>query len=256
MVQEVYKICGCGSGKKFKWCCKNKPVDNRSLYEKISSGEIPFSARVYSTNGESSSIKIENASVTIGGLKKMVINQPVVLSTNGICGEETASAAVSISVPVNGNSIGNIYTSGNASVESQSGIALPNISIFNGKKRLKKEGINGLHVTVYIGLQRNTGRNFLCILFGRSGQKEEINSEGVKNRPHIEVYPDGNGKFIRIKSHCCEISSECTYEPVTGETKILSLIIVSKELRESVELKFNHSKDEIILESVEFERKT
>ena len=146
--EPVNKKCACGSGKKHKNCCGKK-----------SKGfEQQFHASIRASEGTSAEMEILSVSVSDGVMNKQIVSSPVNLSVNSVKGEKTDKASVSLSVPVRGQPIGVVSTSGNATAVA--GLTTPSVSIGNGKKKIKEEGKNGLYVTAYVGKQKETGLNF------------------------------------------------------------------------------------------------
>ena len=253
--EPVNKKCPCGSGKKHKNCCGKKSEGFRRLLTRIRNGEIPLSASIRASEGTTAEMQIIKASVSNGVVEKQLVSSPVSLSVNSVSGEKTENASVSLSVPVRGQPVGVISTSGNATAVT--GVSAPSISIGNSRKRVKEEGENGLYVVAYISTQTATGRDFLNILFGTTGQPEHLDDNGTKQRPHISIYPDGAGKFVRVSSHQCQISSQSEYDSGTGSSRISSLKILSHELHEEVELIFKNSGSNVVLDQMQFvQRKT
>ena len=115
MKHGVNSKCRCGSGKKYKNCCKAKNEGLRQLYKKITNGEIPFGARVISSNGESGSMEIKKVTITRNGQTRVLLDDQLKISTNTITGDKTELSIASISIPTKGAQDGSINTVGNAS---------------------------------------------------------------------------------------------------------------------------------------------
>lgn len=251
--------CDCESGKKYKNCClkNNEPTKGffpkieKGLYDKIVDGELPFFSRIISENGEVSSMEISNASVTINGETKILIDENITLSTNTVSGDKTKKSVALIKIPVIDTSKGTIETLGNAQVVNEQNHL--DIEINNSKNKLSIRSPKGLFASLKISTQRNLGFNFLTILFGVKNNIEFVNDEGRKNRSDIAMYPSGNGKFIRISDEngdydsTWEITNEITYET---ENKIMypSLITLSSSVHnEKLTLNFNYQNGKVKL---------
>lgn len=208
MKPKVNSLCPCGSGKKYKRCCRDRPGGPETLYQKIVSGKIPLGAQIVNTSGEASSMEIRRASVTQAGETTVLIEEKLVLSTNATVGDRTAKAGAMLSVPIDGKSPGTIATHGNASVSNDR--QSPGVALVDGKQVLKASK-DGFFVVVKRKFQRNTGLPYLQVLFGRKGQSEALDASGTKPRPHVDFHPDGNGKYVRLTGHDCEIEGQMRY---------------------------------------------
>jgi hypothetical protein len=216
----------------------------------IAGGEIPVTAQVRSTNGESSSMEISNASFTRDGVTTVLVDDTIVLSTNSTSGDRTSNAAASLSVPVDGTSLGTIHTHGNASV-SNSG-RYPAVAVAGGRKKLKHSK-NGLFVVVKKQRQRDTGLEYIQVFFGHEGQSEDLDETGTKPRPHIDLHPDGNGKYIRLSGHDCKIESQMVYSGATRTVQPDVLRIRSIELGVTAEVVFStQNRDEYVVQEIRF----
>lgn len=196
-------------------------------------------------------MEVHHAAVTRDGLTTVLLDEKVTLSTNSISGDKTDNSFASISIPADGVSPGIIRTVGNASVSND---AIPTkILLASAAKKLKATSNSGLFVVARIGLQRDTKINFFDFLFGRHGQDESVDEAGQKQRPHIAFYPDGNGKFIRLASHNCELEGELQYSASSRLVVPKKLLIKSADFAETVELMFSlSSSGPTVLESICF----
>ena len=251
MISSANQPCPCGSGKKYKSCCRAKDEGIRQLFEKLASGQLPFRAEIISSNGEPSSMEVHHAAVTLGDLTAVLLNEKVTLSTNLTSGDKIKDSSAAISIPADGVSPGIAKIVGNASVSND---GLPTkILLAGGVKKLKETSKTGLFVVARIGLQRDTQIEFFDFLFGRRGQDERIDEAGHKQRPHIAFYPDGNGKFIRLVDHNCELEGELQYDASSHQVAPKVLYIKSADFAEIVELMFSSSSSgPTILESICF----
>lgn len=236
MIYSANMQCHCGSGKKYKRCCRAKDEGMRNIFEKIASGQLPFRAEIISKNGEASSMEVHHASVTQDGRTTVLLDEKITLSTNSTSGDKTTASVASISIPTDGLSLGSIRTVGNASVSNVANH--PKISLAAGKKKLKTKSESGLFVVVRTGLQRDTQIEYFDFLFGVSGQTERMNDAGEKQRPHITIYPDGNGKFIRLSGHNCEIESDMQYSSDARQVLPQLLRIKSLDTGKTIEAIF------------------
>jgi hypothetical protein len=223
----------------------------RSLFHKILSGQIPFGARIVSKNGETASMEVKNVSITQGGKTTVLLDEKMILATNLTNGDRTANSVASISIPTDGLSPGAIRTVGNASV---SNIARPlKVALAGGVKKLKAKSDSGLFVVARTGFQGDTEIAYFDFLFGMSGQSEGVDDLGIKQRPHIYLYPDGNGKFIRLAGHNCEIESDMQYCSSAHQVLPQKLRIKSIDFGETVEVIFStENPDEVVLTEIHF----
>lgn len=223
----------------------------RSLFEKISSGQLPFEAQIISKSGEASSMEVSHASITQNGRTTVLLDEKVTLATNSTHGDKTTSSVASISIPANGSSPGAIRTTGNASVSNAAQFQA--IALAGGVKKLKATSDSGLFVVARIGLQRATQIEYFDFLFGVRGQSEEVDESGEKQRPHITIYPDGNGKFIRLSGHNCEIEGDMQYNAGTHRVLPQQLRIKSTDLGETIEVTFStENSAPVVLDAIRF----
>lgn len=196
-------------------------------------------------------MEVHHAAVTLDGLTTVLLNEKVTLSTNSTSGDKTKDSSAVISIPADGMSPGIVRVVGNASVSNDRLSA--KILLAGGKRKLKASSKSGLFVVARIGLQRDTQIEFFDFLFGRRGQEERIDEAGHKDRPHIAFYPDGNGKFIRLVGHNCELEGELQYDASSSQVAPKVLRIKSADFAEIVELKFSSgSSGPTVLESICF----
>ena len=224
----------------------------RTLFEKLASGQLPFTAQIRSQSGESSSMEVHSASITQHGRTTVLLDEKVTLATNSTRGDKTTTSVASISIPADGVSLGAIRTVGNASVSNVS--RPPKISLFGGKKELKAKSKSGLlFVVARIRLDDATQIECFDFLFGARGQSEDADESGVKQRPHIALYPNGNGAFIRLAGHNCEIESDMKYHSEKRQVIPQQLRIKSTDSGQTIEVEFSaENPDEIVLNDIRF----
>jgi hypothetical protein len=196
-------------------------------------------------------MEVHHAAVTRDGLTAVLLDEKVTLSTNSTTGDKTEHSSASISIPADGISPGIIRTVGNASVMNNA--ISTKIRLAGGAKKIKEKSSYGLFVVARICLQRHSQIEFFDFLFGRRGQDENVDEAGQKQRPHIAFYPDGNGKFIRLAGHNCELHGELQYSATSREITPKKILIKSADFRETVELVFSFSSSgTTVLESICF----
>lgn len=221
------------------------------LFEKLSSGQLPFSAQIVSRNEETASMEVLHASITQGGQTTILLDEKIDLATNLTRGDRTKSSMASISISTDGFSAGTIKTSGNASVSNVG--QFPKVALANGAKKLKANSNSGLFVVARTGFQRDSKIGYFDFLFGMRGQSEGVDESGYKQRPHIALYPDGNGKFIRLRGHNCELEADMFYCVGTRQIVPQQLRIKSLESGETVAITFSADNPaEIILTKIFF----
>jgi len=209
----------------------------RQLFEKPASGQLPFRAEIISSKGAPSSMEVYHAAITRDGLTTVLLNEKVTLSTNSASGDKTENSSASISIPADGMSPGIIRTVGNASVSND--VIPTKILLASGAKKLKEKSNSGLFVVARIRLQHDTQIEFFDFIFGRCGQDESVDEAGQKQRPHIAFYPDGNGKFIRLAGHNCELEGELQYSAASRLVVPKKILIKSADFAETVEIMFS-----------------
>jgi SEC-C motif len=249
--QSANDPCRCGSGKKYKRCCRARERAWDTFQSRLHEGSIPFVAQVRTNGGASNSFTLQEASVTRGNFKKDLLTAPITLSVNQTNGSQTQEAHAQLVIPAMGSSTGTATTAGNAAVT----MVLPSLQLVlsGGEKRLKISSPSGMFAILRVALQRNDGTQYFDVLFGQTGQSEEIGESGKKNRPHIAISPDGNGKFMRLDGHKCEVESAMTLDSSSGPIYPDTYRIRSLELNACIELRFSRSgPTEIELQSARF----
>ena len=243
--------CHCGSRKKYKRCCRPRDRTWDSLKQKLQDGSLPFFAQVRTEGGSTNSFTVHEATVTRGYFKKDLLTAPVTLSINETAGNLTQVAHAQLVVPTSGTGTGTAATTGNAAVSmGQSNFEL---ALAAGKKSLRLSSSNGMFAVLRVGRQRNDGTQYFDVLFGRSGQSEEINQSGQKMRPHIAIAPDGNGTFLRLEGHQCEVESTMAIGSASGPIYPDTYRIRSLELAACIELRFVRTGANVIeLQSASF----
>lgn len=242
--------CPCGSGKPYKRCHRDNDIALRELSRKAMAGELKPFAQIISENSEPSSMQFGNVSITEGGVTKVLTEGMVTLSTNTIPGDVTEKSAALIMLPPDGTT-GSISTTGNATVSS--GAYPLALRLNTTAKKMKATSISGGYAIAKIGRQLNTQQDYFDFLFGLKGQAEIIDPSGRKERSHIALFPDGNGKFIRLEGDGCEISTEQSY--VAADNLILprKIKIRAPQFQEMLVAEFSATDSVVELVSISFE---
>lgn len=250
--------CFCGSGKKYKNCCLNKLQNVSTLesqnewnewVERVS--KLPFRAEIISKDGSHGSMKVYSAKIIRDGHEEILFQDEIELNTNSISGDSFEQSKAILIVPQN-NEEAKITTIGNALVSNTT--TINDIALNGNKKKLKEKIESGVFASVQIGLQRNTGQKYFQLFFGISGKKEKIDSSGMKDRPHIDFYPSGNGKFIRLSDYKCTLEVESGYDK-NKKTIFPSLIsILIEDYNEKLEIEFKYEDDKAILSKMKFKK--
>jgi hypothetical protein len=167
----------------------------------IRAGDLPFSVRISSSDGEGSEILMEQASVTIDGRTTVVVGGPLALAVNAVDGEKAADSSAAISIPVDGVSPGVIRTAGNATVSV--GAVQSSLALSGNVNRLKARSTNGLFAVARVKIQYLNDHQYFDLLFGVRGLAELPDAAGQKQRPHLAFRPDGSGQFIRLAGTRC-----------------------------------------------------
>ena len=236
--------CHCGSPKKYKRCCRDRDRGRASLQQKLQDGALPFFAQVRTDGGTTGSLTVHSATVTRGFFKKDLLTAPITLSVNATTGNHTKIARARVVVPAVGTEAGTTATTGNAAVTM--GPVRFEIALPAGTKKMKLSSPTGMFAIIRIRTQGDDGSQYFDVLFGRSGQSEDIGESGLKQRPHIAVAPDGNGKFLRLDGHQCEIESSMRVESSSGPIYPESYRIRSLELSTCIELRFVRTEPNVI----------
>jgi hypothetical protein len=251
--------CPCGSGKKYKKCCLGKS-QNIPAFEsqdewnewigKVS--KLPFRAEVISKDGSECSMKVSSAKIIRDGQEEILFKDEIELKTNSVNGDEIEHSNAIFIVPQN-NEEPKVIKLGNASISNTTQII--DISLSDNKKKLKVKSKSGLWASAKIGLQRDTGQKYFQLFFGIEGKDEIIDSSGMKNRPHIDFFPSGNGKFIRLSDFRCKLEFESGYNK---EKKVIfpsKAKIVIEDHNENLEIDFEYEANKATLIEMIFKNK-
>lgn len=213
---------------------KAEKKEKKEWMEKISN--LPFTTQVRSENGASYSVSVNSAHVTKNGITTELFNDEITLSTNQGEGEQTKKSYASVSFPQNNESMPEFLTGGNANVKN---IYEPYLIAIEGdKKEFKIKSAKGLFATIEIDFRRDCNFNCFEIYFGEAGRKETINQNGVKSRPHLTIFPDGNNKYFRFVNYKCKIESKLGYD--VNEKKIfpIELTVFFEDYSEQLSMSF------------------
>ena len=197
-------------------------------------------------------MEVSHASITQNGRTTVLLDEKVTLATNTTRGDKTTASVASISIPADGVSSGAIQTVGNASV---SNAALPlKILLSGGKKELKAKSKSGLlFVVARIKVDRATHIECFDFLFGERGQSEQVDESGEKQRPHLALYPNGNGAFIRLSGHNCELESDMQYHAGSRQVVPQQFRIKSTDSGQTIEVEFAaENPNQIVLNEIRF----
>lgn len=200
--------CKCGSGKKYKKCCLRKDRSWQRFLTKMKKKEVPF--RVEVSDPEGTGYGLEVMSEFTPG-KNAEFKPDIKLETGTVLGWEGVPSKATLSIPRKGPRIASIDAEGNAGVSVVDGSETLTPKIKNLKK-LKAKSRNGLFAVARIGKQRDAGILFFDVIFGLVGEAENKQEGHGKNRPHIAIYPSGNGKFFRLAEYKCKITSRMNYD--------------------------------------------
>ena len=223
----------------------------RHLFHMLAAGKLPFRAEIVSESGEEGSMQVGDVSVTIDGTTRVLMEDTLTLSTNKVPGDKTAISSAHIEIPVDGRSQGSIVTKGNATVQNASAPARPLIG--GGKNKIKVASPTGLFVVARVGHQRDTNQGYFDFLFGTQGQSEEPDDSGRKQRPHIAIHTDGNGKYLRSGGHDCELVGQMRYDAKERRVCADAVKIRSLVHNETIEAHFTcDASGAVVLDSISF----
>jgi hypothetical protein len=227
--------CQCGSGRKYKRCCKRKDAIANAAQSQFR----PF-VRVMSTNSSSAQINLTKFSVTDSSGTMDLVDDEILLGTNIVPGDKSESSVALLHFPNDGPVRGEAVTSGNAVVSN--GAAHKKISV-KGLKEYRCDSADGLYAIIRTKHQRDQGFDYFDLIFGVKGLNEGCKSSGKKERPHISFYPSGAGKYVRMASYGCTLQSETEYDSESKSfiPKLCRIIIPDRKV--ALELKFDESID-------------
>lgn len=251
--------CPCGSGKKYKKCCLMKKQDKPAFkyqkewiewVERVS--KAPFRAEIISKDGSEGSMKVTSARVIKDGKVEVLFEDEIELKTNSALGDNIEESAAIFIAPQNDEEP-QIITLGNASVSNSKEIA--EISLAENKKKMKVKSDSGYFASAKIGLQRDSGCHYFQLFFGVSGKEELVSNSGTKDRPHIDFYPSGNGKYIRLAEYKCSLVINSGYEK-SGKMIFPSKARIDLENHdEFLELEFSYRDSKATLQTMKFKTK-
>ena len=229
--------CTCGSGKKYKHCCSKKDQAKASV----------------ETTQKRPSMRAYSAKIFRDGKEEVLFNGDIELSLNSVSGDEIGNSSAEITVPQDGGTP-IIKTIGNASVSNNKQIS--KIALADNKRKLKTKSDSGLWATAKIGLQKNTGQDYFQLFFGVEGVEEKKNDSGEKNRPHIDFYPSGGGKYIRLSEYRCSLNTVSHFDQNEDAIFPSLALIELVDHNEVLELNFEYQSNSVILVEINFRNKT
>jgi SEC-C motif len=241
--------CPCESGKKYKQCCLEKDRHaSRPLLQRITAGEIPFSARIVTTGDESAGITMTDVAVTVDGVTTVLLDEPASLTVNAARGD-TGPSAVAFSRSIDGGFPASLEAVGNANVV----IGAPPAGIrLADSKEVKAASSEGLWAKVRLGVQRTTGTPYFDLLFGVKGRAEPIDpATGQKLRPHLAFRPDGNAEFIRFAEDRCQLRTSMEYSRESGVIPARAVVSFD-DFESNLELRFSVDNGTVVLDHLEF----
>lgn len=212
--------------------------------------KAPLTAMISTEEGASGSMKITSGKKVTNGKVDEIFNDDIDLSINQSKGDTTSKATAIISFPQDKNEKPKIHIKGNADVKNKT--TFTSISIVDNKKKLKAKSKNGLFAVATVNEQRDSGHKIFNILFGESGKQEVINPDGLKTRPHIAFFPDGNLKFVRFSGYECDIITNLDYGIENKKITPDQLFIKIKGYYEKLRVSFDFIDDEIVLNDMTF----
>ena len=246
--------CECGSGKKYKNCCKPKhdrAEAERELFVKLINGELPFRAEIESKDGSEQSMVMQKFEVVEDGKSRILLDDKVVLSTGSSKGENITSSKATLSVPQNRLIDSTITTSGSASVKNEG--SKYKLSL-GGTKSLKIKDDRGLFASFKIKMQRDTEIEYFDLYFGEKGKPELVTESGEKDRPHLAFYPDGNYQYIRLAGYKCSLENSLIYDAESKEIYPSRATVSCEEFGIALEIYFDFERDSntVVLKHAKF----
>jgi hypothetical protein len=230
------EICPlCNSGEKYKKCHlrmqEKEQYENRSsLFERFSNA--PIYVRVSSSEGQPVEMTVSNMSVTKNGVKNNLLKEELSVSIGSVNGEKTQESLASLNITQQEEALGEIRTSGNASISNNSGHYSMFIAAISKKKI---ESVGGLFAKVKIKKQYN-GEPFFDYFDVVCGTKAK------DQHSHITFYPDGNCKFIAFRTEKCRLESKLCYDAAGKNIFPSKAIIHFDDFSEILTLTFNFDK--------------
>jgi hypothetical protein len=240
--------CPCGSGKKYKQCClpkcRNTKNREKKFIDRIS--ELPFSVSIRSKNGADSEIKISSVEIMKNGIVNKILEDEISIATGSVVGESTNENSAILSIPQNRNELPIIEICGNATVKNNRNN--PSIRISGTKNELKIDSLNNLFALIRIVFRRDVQKYCFDILFGEKNREETIDANGIKQRPHLVIYPDGNSKYFRFVGYKCDINQKMTYDHDTKLIVPIEIVVTFEDYTEKMILSFQYLREQNIVE--------
>lgn len=150
-----------------------------------------------------------------------------------------------VSLPLDG-SVGSIETLGNAAV-ANNGVN-HRLQLAGGAREIGAGSRSGGFAIARVREQRDTKTQYFDFLFGTKGQPELVDESGRKQRSHVALAPDGNGKFLRLEGEGCEIKTSQLYLPTTQRIVPSRVEIRSPQFTEVLVVEFQLEAVEKVVE--------
>jgi hypothetical protein len=211
MARPANLQCPCGRGLSYKRCCRDKGARPLSRYEKAMAGMLRPTVRIRSSGSESVGITVERIAVTRNGITTVHLDEPISLNTNAALGDKTEETVAVLTFPSDLTTSAKNHTLGNATVSS---VPTPvQVALSNGVGLLSCSSESDLFAVAKIKAHRRTGQGYFDLIFGAGGSQVKLDKDGRRNRPHISLTPDGNGKVLRLSGRRCEVQAEMVCLP-------------------------------------------
>lgn len=214
---------------------------------------LPARMETITKAGTEASSELHKVEIVKDSVRSVVFDDQVVLNTNDAKSDTKPDrSSAMISIPIETQDKIKAKTTGNASVSID--YPFPNISLFDGMKKLKSKSESGMFATVRIRNQRDGDHDYFDVYFGEDGRRETVGPNGVKDRPHISFFPDANLKYVRLNDYRCQLSGELEFDREKNELSHAKSIIQCLVFEENLTLTFdlNTQKNILVLVSIEF----
>lgn len=208
-----------------------------------------FFARVVSENGDTSSgVVFSNASITINGERKVLLENPIEVSTGKTKNLEGKAGQAFISISSDDPNLSYIETSGTGRVEGLNG-TFPNLAL--GTKRNRSASGKGLYATLRL-LSEKEGKpeieiQYFDLIVGKKSENSRTGS------PHFGFRPSAASHFY-VKTNELGAEHRSSGSLVFGNSQVIpsKILITCKHVNAEIIIRFRFeaSSNSIIADSI------
>ena len=207
-------------------------------------------ARVRAEDGSSKAgLIISDVSVTTNGIKKVLLNEPIEISTGKTKNHEGKSGSAQINISPTNPDINSVYTEGTGRVENQGVIGFPKLAL--GTKKNRKHSHKGLYAILRVKSEKEIGAQeeiqYFDLVIGRQSEVSRSSA------PHFGFRPDASSHFY-VKTNELGAEHKTDGYLTVGSKRVIprKIVVICKNVSAEVVIKFSYeySTNTVVAESI------